>query len=137
MDNLHTLVYLSNSSHPFSDTDLNDILAVSRKNNSEKNISGILIYCDGNILQVLEGEHDAIHSLYRKIEFDLRHKDLIILQDTPLTERNFADWSMGFKPATKEQFAQLEGYFDLRTQNKVEGDTLLTAIVNDFIVNNK
>jgi hypothetical protein len=138
MSNLHTLVYLSNASQLFTDNELNEILAVSRKNNSARNISGILIYCEGNILQVLEGAKDEIHTLYKKIETDLRHKDLIILQDIPLTERNFEDWSMGYKSATPEEFEKLEGFFDLKKGSGVNvGDAnTLKSLINDFVSNN-
>ena len=138
MGNLHTLVYLSSSSHQYSQEELNNILTVSRKNNSEKNISGILIYSEGNILQVLEGNENDLRTLYKKIGADLRHKDLILLQDNSIEQRNFEDWSMGFKTATAPEFKELEGYYDLRKNKNIsiKDTSIIKSIVSDFIDQN-
>lgn len=114
---LHRIVYISTSNNHLSDTELQNILSVSRKNNSEKNITGILIYNDGNILQVLEGDKKDLHSLYGVITQDHRHYGCIILQDTPSGTRSFAEWSMGFKTVSHIEFLQLGGYWDLKTKN--------------------
>jgi hypothetical protein len=138
MSNLHTLVYLSTATRLFTDDDLKHILQVSRSNNTEKNMSGILVYCEGNILQVLEGEETAINILYKRIELDQRHSGMIVLQNRAIEKRNFTDWSMGFKSASKEEFVQLEGYFDLKRNFTFEGGTpsAIKGILKDFLRNN-
>jgi hypothetical protein len=54
------------------------------------------------LLQVLEGEEGAVRSLYAKISRDPRHKGYILLQST-LQERQFPDWSMGFRDLESEE----------------------------------
>ena len=114
---LHRIVYVSTSVNLLLEEQLEEILSVSRKNNSQKDITGILIYNDGNILQVLEGNKKDLHALYGQICQDHRHYGCIILQDTPSETRSFADWSMGFKSVSHIEFIQLEGYWDLRSKN--------------------
>lgn len=137
--NLYTLVYLSTAS-ALSEEELNSILAVSRRNNARVEVSGALIYCDGNILQVLEGSKDNVFKVYDKIKADRRHRDLIILQSREIPVRNFEEWSMGFRTSSKSEFKQLEGYLNLREQsanNSTDGLNQVKNILVDFITNNR
>ncbi|MBC7912911.1 MAG: BLUF domain-containing protein [Pyrinomonadaceae bacterium] len=140
MNNLFALVYLSNATTAFSEEELKDILTVSRSNNSQERVSGVLIYCDGNILQVLEGSKESVYKTYDKIKKDPRHTDLIILQSRDISERNFEDWSMGFRASTKSEFEELEGYLDLRKQvenNRDDSMNQVKTLLVDFINNNR
>ena len=140
MNNFFTLVYLSNASSAFSEQELKNILTVSRPNNMGVGVSGVLIYCDGNILQVLEGSKEGVFKIYDKIKRDPRHTDLIVLQKREIPARNFEDWSMGFRSSTKSEFEQIEGYLDLRTQvenNQADGLNQVKTLLVDFINNNR
>ncbi len=44
---------------------------------------------------------------------------LIILIRGELKERNFADWSMGFKKVSKEDFAEIAGFKNLSASQDV------------------
>ena len=110
---IYYLIYLSSATQLYSSSDMTHILNSSRKNNAEKNITGILLYHEGNILQVLEGEEQAVTDLYRKIKRDTRHKNLIQMMQGTCTEHNFADWSMGFKSVTANDWDEYEGYMKL------------------------
>ncbi|WP_207429442.1 BLUF domain-containing protein [Pedobacter sp. SYSU D00535] len=140
MDQLFTIVYLSNATEALSSEELKDILTVSRANNSKMGVSGVLIYCDGNILQVLEGLEENVLKVYDKIKTDPRHTDLIILQQRGISGRSFEDWSMGFRASSKAEFEQIEGYLNLRKQVENNGndslDQVKTLLV-DFINNNR
>lgn len=97
-----SLTYASAATRELSKADLNQLLAQCRKNNAELGITGMLLYKDGNFMQVLEGEEGAVRSLYAKISRDPRHKGYILLQST-LQERQFPDWSMGFRDLESEE----------------------------------
>ena len=47
------IVYLSTATQLYSEKDMAHILTTSRKNNSEKDVTGILLYHEGSIMQVL------------------------------------------------------------------------------------
>jgi hypothetical protein len=138
---LHRLVYVSTSIDKLSQEVLQEILAVSRRNNALKDITGILVYNDGNILQVLEGNKRDLHRLFGKISQDHRHFGCIILQDTASDTRSFADWSMGFRSVSHIEFIQLEGYWDLRSKNlpliNDESEDTVRTILNMFVEHNK
>ncbi len=77
--------------------DLRVLLATSRKNNAELGVTGMLLYKDGNFMQVLEGEEVAVRRLYARIAADPRHGSEITLQEGFSEGRQFPDWSMGFR----------------------------------------
>jgi hypothetical protein len=71
------------------------ILAQSRQFNPASGITGILCYGGGIFLQAIEGGRNAISDLYRHIQKDVRHKEVVLLQYEEITERRFSGWTMG------------------------------------------
>ncbi|OLY94314.1 Sensors of blue-light using FAD [Cnuella takakiae] len=104
------LVYISAASYPYMDEDLKNILLKSRQNNEARSITGLLLYHEGSIIQVLEGEKEQVFSIYQTISKDPRHKGIIELLSGELEKRNFPDWSMGFRTITTREFKELTGY---------------------------
>lgn len=97
----------------FSDEELTDILYVSRSNNTRIGVTGMLLYCEGSIMQILEGEEDVLHTLFNKISVDNRHKNIIKMIDFSVKERSFQEWSMGFKKISHQDWSDINGYFNL------------------------
>lgn len=104
------LVYASSAIQPFSRPDLEDLLATSRENNARAGITGMLLYKDGNFMQVLEGDEEAVRELYDKIAADPRHKGEILLQQGFTEERQFPEWSMGFRDLHSTETHSITGY---------------------------
>ena len=92
------LVYVSSATRLLSHADLLKLLHTSRRNNQRAQITGVLLYDDGNFLQAVEGPDQAIRDLYRRLEEDDRHHHLRIVLEEPIEERQFPQWSMGFVP---------------------------------------
>jgi len=107
---LKRLVYVSSAVEPFSDEALKKLLAVSRRKNERRGITGLLLYSDGTFLQVLEGEPQVVETLFAKIVRDPRHRGALRLLDQPIAARTFADWSMAFKSVDPEQARQTPGF---------------------------
>lgn len=91
-----SLIYVSTATHLLSKDELLDILRVSRRNNEIGPVTGLLLYQDGNFMQVLEGPEEAVMDIFGKIEKDTRHTDIIVILNEPIKEREFSDWSMAF-----------------------------------------
>jgi hypothetical protein len=104
------MTYVSSASIPFSNDELVDLLDISRRNNMLAGITGMLLYKDGNFLQVLEGEKSAVKALFEKVSRDPRHKGVIPLLEGEITQRDFPDWSMGFKNLTDISLNEFPGY---------------------------
>lgn len=110
------LVYISSAVHLMDDQELKEILQIARENNTREDITGLLLYRGGNFIQVLEGPEDAVMNLYGKISRDPRHTGVETLLKGPITERQFADWSMGFQNVDKLSSADLLGFSEFLTE---------------------
>lgn len=93
---LHEIVYISEVSDNFKESDLEDILKTSRDYNKKKGITGLLLYKNGAFLQAFEGERENVITLLETIREDTRHKNVTKLLSQPLETRHFENWSMGF-----------------------------------------
>ncbi len=105
-----SLVYVSSANHLFPDWELKALLEQSRDNNARLAITGMLLYKDGNFMQVLEGSDEALPALYAKIQSDPRHHGVLQLIRRQIQEREFAAWSMGFRNLKDVNLEQTPGY---------------------------
>ena len=94
---LKRVVYVSEKTD-VSDTTLKDIIASSKKNNPEEDVTGCLLSGSNSFLQLLDGPADFIDTLYSKISTDNRHENVITLCDEKIDERLFLSWSMKLAP---------------------------------------
>ena len=111
---MHQLIYLSSAAVKFTEDELKALLLKARENNSALQLTGMLLYIDGNFIQVLEGDKIKIRTLFETISSDPRHKSILKLLEKSIVERNFSDWTMGFKSLTMEEASELSGYKNLR-----------------------
>ena len=92
---VHTVVYLSFATQRIKVQDIEEIVAVSRKNNAQRGITGVLFYKDRQFLQLLEGDEATVEHLLQTIQRDPRHSGLCVLIREPLP-RIFEHWSMDY-----------------------------------------
>lgn len=102
-EELFRLVYISARDPLCSDEDIQQILAVSRRNNSPIGITGLLLHSDMRFLQILEGGKKDIKSTYQRIAKDPRHSDSKLVYFEPVKERYFSEWHMGSKSIENQQ----------------------------------
>jgi len=78
--------------------------------NKAVGVTGMLLYQDGNFMQVLEGNEHSVRGVYAKIERDPRHRGLITLLQGEIEDRQFPTWSMGFREITRAPGPIEDGY---------------------------
>ena len=91
------LVYTSTATHPIEREALFDLLRQSRDRNRQNQISGLLLHKNDQFIQVLEGEESHVRALFDRIRSDKRHQNVVAILEGVIPEREFADWSMGFR----------------------------------------
>jgi hypothetical protein len=120
----------------FSTEDILDILKTSRRNNALQGITGLLIYHEGSIMQILEGEEKSIQPLFDKIARDKRHKRVIKIHDERIESGSFREWSMAFKEVSNDEWSQLDGYLHLDKDNfqgiHASGNPHLITLIKSF-----
>ncbi|WP_269543025.1 BLUF domain-containing protein [Cerasicoccus fimbriatus] len=111
MSKLISLTYKSDALDNISEQVLIDILSSARDYNTRVGITGMLLYGQGKFFQCLEGPADLVKALFNdKISRDDRHRNVVILTEREIDEREFPNWSMGFQWTNgcgDEEFAML------------------------------
>jgi len=92
------LVSLIYTSEMTGSMDFMDILEVSRASNERDGITGVLLFCNNNVVQCLEGSREAVNKTYVRIVQDKRHQNPLLVDYRMLSTRSFSGWSMGYVP---------------------------------------
>lgn len=99
------IIYASAASRTFETGKLAELLQASRENNARLGLTGMLLCAEGSFFQVLEGQSDAVDSLYARIERDQRHDQVTQIIREPIPKRHFDAWTMGFYKVSREELA--------------------------------
>ena len=89
------LIYASYMRRPITNADRSQIAEAAARNNAQVGVTGMLLECDGEFIQVLEGEKRAVRRVFTRLAEDDRHANVSILSTGLIAERDFPDWSMG------------------------------------------
>lgn len=89
------LTYASRAAEWLTRNDLRAIAASAQRRNRALGLTGLLLYVEGDFLQILEGPGAAVERLYEMIEGDPRNTWVTRLATERVLRRAFADWSMG------------------------------------------
>jgi hypothetical protein len=96
---MRQLVYRSITTAPSGKAadDIPGIIYDAAARNGLEGITGLLYCEDDSFLQLVEGHDDAIDDLLDRLYADDRHRDLRILADREVDEREFGDWTMAYR----------------------------------------
>jgi hypothetical protein len=135
---IYSIVYISASKDLLDDWLLKTVIEQSRENNSKKDITGVLIFCNGSIIQVLEGEREAVDSLFTKIKKDRRHSQVILLYQGMADHRSFEKWAMGYTSAEKRNMDELKDQLSFVSNPYVQSssESKVISLVQTFFKNN-
>jgi len=117
---LVSLVYASTRCSDWKDKDIYQILSASGINNAKSAITGALCFNGDYFLQCLEGDRRAVNELYRKIQNDHRHRDVILLHYAEMTHRSFENWQMLYVPESKMSQSHILRYSGRQQFNPYE-----------------
>jgi hypothetical protein len=122
---LQKLIYYSTSVQDLQIAEIEKIIEKAILNNSLMGITGMLLYCSGNFMQVIEGPKDNIQKLMNKILNDKRHYNIIIIQNQSVAKRDFSNWSRGLRIVQPNDLKKYEQCF------QIQGDQNDFAIFNN------
>lgn len=126
------ILYASSATRHLSAPELDALLQVCRRNNATSDVTGLLLYCDGNFIQLLEGEENAVRALYDRILRDPRHWGLFVLQEGETERREFETWSMGYCAIEPGEQPVLDTAFVLTAESleqQLAGDLSLEVLI--------
>ena len=118
MSALIHVAYASEATIELSDNAVRELLEGARRKNEAVDVTGILLLVDRSFFQVLEGDSQAVATLYEKISQDGRHRRIVKLIQEPIEHRDFRDWSMGLARIAPKDLAALPGFNDFFTAGR-------------------
>lgn len=100
------LLYTSNANFRVSGTSLDarvrEIAQAAARRNKARQITGALVFVDGQFIQVIEGPSENVEALFETICCDFNHSQIRLVDLIAASERLFADWDMAALSAESE-----------------------------------
>lgn len=112
---VYQLIYTSSATPALNDFALREIAQSSSYNNQQLGITGLLLFHEGSIMQILEGDEMSVYSLYGKVMRDNRHTGCMILSTRESQQREFSNWFMGYKNVSSS--SGVDTLFNLNKRN--------------------
>ena len=126
--------YVSRAAEAMTQESLLSLLQQCLANNEASGVTGMLLYGNDTFLQVLEGEEAVLHTVVEKIEKDPRHSKIHILYRKAIENRQYSDWSMGFRRVSAQglnngaglsEFGAKDFNFDYLIEHEAVVETLM------------
>lgn len=95
------LIFDTNTPHGWSRVE--HIVAQARERNERNGITGFLIVGKDWIVQILEGDKDAVNRTFQRILSDPRHRNASLIDMRVISQRNFTGWSLGMSQRPREE----------------------------------
>jgi hypothetical protein len=131
---LSTVCYISSASKSLENLNLKHLYNTSKINNAQQHITGILIYQNGNFLQILEGENKTINKLYRLIKRDNRHTNILQIINKSILAPIFEDYQTGFSIVdNSKKIERLKTYLKWVKSAEMESVDKIIGIIENFI----
>lgn len=121
MSDIYQLIYVSSSQQLMDEQTLASLLTDFKQANDKHGITGMLLYKDGDIMQVIEGAKENILQLIENIKLDKRHSSMIILWQGEVPNREFGNWSMSYKDISS---SNVDGFSSFLSSGQLDPETM-------------
>lgn len=132
---LKTICYISNRRKNLSLIELEELYEQTTTNNNNLEITGALLLIKKQFIQVIEGESNAINTLFEKITNDERHQHIIVLNNSEIEKRFFKEFNSNYSIIDNiEKLTVFKNYID-KILKKTQDKSLkaLVSILDDII----
>lgn len=126
MKEIYRLVYTSVRKPNCTEKEIEKILDSCQRNNSRREVTGILIHSDKRFLQYIEGEKEELQRLYDLIKLDDRHAGLNQRNFEPIGQRTFPSWQMAYKDVSVDAV-------DYKTNISEEDKKVFDGLIHDEV----
>jgi hypothetical protein len=106
MEDLIRAIYVSVTPSTLSEHDTVQFLTKARKVNRKNDVSGMMLYTDGRLLLLLEGQAASVDLACSTIFSDREYQMLL---REPIAEREFPEWTLGFETVESAEAGRLLG----------------------------
>lgn len=90
------VLYISSVAPGLTGSDIDRLVASSRRRNRQLDLTGALVVCAVRFAQVLEGRDEAVDAMTRRIAADPRHTNMQLVDRAAVGRRLCDGWDMAF-----------------------------------------
>lgn len=132
---MHYAINLSSVSPELPEKEIEDVLKYTQAWNNSHEITGLLLYSDGNFFQVMEGEKSKIDNLFNQIKVDRRYQNIIKIFERPIHREAFDGYESDFVTKnTRYNEKDFEHYLNYIRVLDENGQKAVKNILKAFIV---
>ncbi len=117
------VLYVSSASYPLTREDLERLLTDARAWNKGHDVTGILLHCGGNFMQLLEGPQESVLRTFARVVASSQHHTVTELLNGPASGRIFGEWAMADSQVNPERFQDM---LRLADQRQIQPQVLRT-----------
>lgn len=110
MNQLIQIAYVSTAAKLFNGAELRTMLKEANERNTQSGITGMLLYKDGQFMQILEGPEEPVKATFGRISNDPRHHGIIVLIKESVNQCHYPGWSMAFRNLNLPDHQDVSGY---------------------------
>jgi hypothetical protein len=107
------IVYQSTACQEFGSLALFRLLTEAQLRNASMQITGHLLFLNGQFTQCFEGPAENVELLWQSLRRDSRHRDIELLVRHTTQERRFPAWSMAFSTYNSHYVHGMQGFFPM------------------------
>ena len=135
----HQLIRCVLTSSTWQQMDRQSFIALSQRNRryrADKGITGLMLYEDGNVFQILEGTAEAIDNACRHIHHDYVYKNVLKLSQRQVSRREFHGLRAAYGICGREAFTCVDSnqpYFLGMEEFKALKSSHLHGLLKQFL----
>lgn len=134
MKDIFAIAYVSNARTDLTMTEIDELFKFVIDFNTKNTITGILLYKEGDFMQIIEGTKKSIVNLYNRILNDNRHKNVITLYNNTIEGRIFESYETGFTVLKDfHHIEKLNEYFEWVKESGIANVNKLINLASKFI----
>lgn len=128
---LQTICYVSGFQTTTTPKIIDNLLQDIKVSNLNLDISGVLIYQNGNFLKILEGEAQNVNYRYNK---ENNYQHVIPIINTTFSDRVFENYDTGFSIIKdRKKLIQFKSYLNWLKKAELENVNRLIKFIENFI----
>ncbi len=113
---------------------IQQILQMARANNKQHGVTGALLFNGGYFAQVLEGPRSAVERIFERIQRDMRHGDVTVLENGFAAMRDFSEWSMAsVRPHSEQEASEVAVSLDRALSEPSASASAVLDLLRDLV----
>ncbi len=133
---IYSLCYFSTANSSLDTIDFENLFEYVVTKNAHQEITGVLVYGQGNFMQIMEGTEEKVNSVFTSIKEDSRHHNIIKVIEKEYDDRIFKKYDYGFKVVKDPRSLQeLQNYILLLKNNPSKHTSKFINLLEHFLKN--